>query len=374
MHRTSARALKADVLSTVLGPLAERLHGRRSAHAARLGRPDAYDTETISGLSAPDEIAIALGIIPSASGQGDKLAVRIQDDALVASRDLLGQLFGDLERRTAGEVDFKVIGLAEKGSGSIPSSGGAAAPPTLWHQAKSRPLRPGCSIGHHQITAGTIGGFFKRNEQGDRLFILSNNHILADEDRANIGDPIVQPGPFDGGTIATEQIGKLAAAVPLQGPGNHVPANLVDAAICEVDNGVDCVCSVDGVGAWVTGLRAAKLIDGEEVQKAGRTTAVTQGVVRTIELDNLRVKYDLGVLVFNNQIEIEGNGLGPFATQGDSGSLVLDADRRAFGLLFATTTLGGTHGTGMAYCNPLDEAIKKLGLILPTPLANGELR
>ena len=62
-----------------------------------------------------------------------------------------------------------------------------------------RPLVPGHSIGHPDITAGTLGCFVKHD---GKLCILSNNHVLANVNRASIGDPILQPGKHDGGTSA----------------------------------------------------------------------------------------------------------------------------------------------------------------------------
>lgn len=53
------------------------------------------------------------------------------------------------------------------------------------------------------------------------------------------------------------------------------------------------------------------------------------------ELDNVVVDYDLGNLRFDNQVEIEGTGSGPFSDGGDSGSLIVSADKRGVALLFA---------------------------------------
>lgn len=63
---------------------------------------------------------------------------------------------------------------------------------------KERPARPGVSIGHYKITAGTLGAVVKDRVTGEEL-ILSNNHILANgtngrDGRAAVGDPILQPG------------------------------------------------------------------------------------------------------------------------------------------------------------------------------------
>ena len=53
---------------------------------------------------------------------------------------------------------------------------------------KMRPARPGISIGHYQITAGTLGCLVQRNGQ---VFILSNNHVLANSNAGQLGDAIL---------------------------------------------------------------------------------------------------------------------------------------------------------------------------------------
>jgi len=83
------------------------------------------------------------------------------------------------------------------------------------------------------------------------------------------------------------------------------------------------------------------LDDQAAVGKVGRTTGTTRGRVVTFELDNLLVSYDVGTIRFDHQIEIEGEGDRPFSQGGDSGSLIVDADRRAVALLFAGSDQGG---------------------------------
>src|SRR6266498_3403770 len=74
-----------------------------------------------------------------------------------------------------------------------------------------RPAPGGVSIGHYRITAGTLGVVARR---ADARMILSNNHVLAKENAASIGDPILQPGPYDGGTDR-DRIATLDAFVPI---------------------------------------------------------------------------------------------------------------------------------------------------------------
>ena len=49
-----------------------------------------------------------------------------------------------------------------------------------------------------------------------------------------------------------------------------------------------------------------------------------------------------------------------FSQGGDSGSLIVDADRRAVGLLFAGSDQGGSNGKGLTYANPLRAVLEAL--------------
>src|SRR5439155_6301701 len=80
-----------------------------------------------------------------------------------------------------------------------------------------RPVPCGVSCGHVQITAGTLGCLVVLNN--NRLCILSNNHVLANENNARPGDHIIQPGRVDGGQDPNDLIGVLERFVPISFPG-----------------------------------------------------------------------------------------------------------------------------------------------------------
>src|SRR6266496_3828994 len=61
------------------------------------------------------------------------------------------------------------------------------------YQRKVRPAMGRLSIGHYAITAGTFSSLVK--DAAD-TFILSNNHVLANENRAVEVDLNLQPGAF----------------------------------------------------------------------------------------------------------------------------------------------------------------------------------
>ncbi|MCH7475599.1 MAG: hypothetical protein IIA27_13125, partial [Gemmatimonadetes bacterium] len=59
-----------------------------------------------------------------------------------------------------------------------------------------RPVPIGVSTGHPDITAGTIGA--RVIDANNAVYALSNNHVYANRNAAQIGDAVIQPGTFDG--------------------------------------------------------------------------------------------------------------------------------------------------------------------------------
>jgi hypothetical protein len=85
-----------------------------------------------------------------------------------------------------------------------------------------RPTIPsGVSIGHFKVTAGTLGTIVKDRTTSE-LFILSNNHVLANCNDAVPGDAILQPGAIDGGQNPADVVAKLERFVKLAYIGDPV--------------------------------------------------------------------------------------------------------------------------------------------------------
>lgn len=83
-------------------------------------------------------------------------------------------------------------------------------------KSRFRPtVPPGVSIGHYKVTAGTFGTLVTDRTTGARL-ILSNNHVLANSNDAQIGDAILQPGAIDGGLNPGDAIATLERYVKLR--------------------------------------------------------------------------------------------------------------------------------------------------------------
>ncbi len=88
---------------------------------------------------------------------------------------------------------------------------------------KHRPAPGGVSIGHRDITAGTLGCLVKKD---GRFVILSNNHVLANSNAAEIGDAILQPGPHDVGRYPEDHIADLEQLIQLTSLVFRVTARL----------------------------------------------------------------------------------------------------------------------------------------------------
>lgn len=200
-----------------------------------------------------------------------------------------------------------------------------------------RPAPGGVSIGHYQITAGTLGAVVHRS--GNRV-ILSNNHVLANSNSARTGDAILQPGAHDGGTT-NDRIATLEDFVPIVFDGfwdfilslfgiSRPIRNVVDAAVARPLSDGAVSDEILEIGT-VSGTAVAAL--GMQVKKSGRTTGLTTGEVTALSA-TVRVSYGgLRVARFRDQIVA-----GPMSQGGDSGSLVVDSSNRAVGLLFAGST------------------------------------
>ncbi|HEV8239976.1 MAG TPA: hypothetical protein VGS57_11460 [Thermoanaerobaculia bacterium] len=287
----------------------------------------------------PFRRSVALGVAPGKSGKDFRLAVRIQSRGVEGSAEL-----ERIRKAAKGEVEERFVGRVFKRAAPL--------------RSRRRPLVIGCSIGHFRITAGTLGCFVS-TKSGQRR-ALSNNHVLADENRGKKGDAVIQPGDFDGGTRPSDTMGALDRFVRLK----KTAPNLVDAALATIRAGIAIdETTLDGLGD-LQGVSTAPLGVGMDVHKVGRTTGTTSGRITAFELDNVVVTYDIGDLRFDDQVEIEGAGSGPFSRGGDSGSLIVDEGFRAVALLFAGGETGGGNGQGLTFANPIGAVLAALRVTL----------
>ena len=222
-----------------------------------------------------------------------------------------------------------------------------------------RPAPGGVSIGHMNITAGTLGCLVKKD---NKVCILSNNHVLANSNQSVRGDMILQPGPHDGGMVSKDQIAKLSDFIPIRfedesggcfiakaltgifnffarltGSGTRLykmntgsKGNLVDCAVAEPFNEGDVMNEILKIGG-ITGASEGML--EMKVKKSGRTTGHTEGMIEQVDA-TVRVNFGAGrTALFTDQLIA-----GAMSQGGDSGSVVLTEDNEVVGLLFAGST------------------------------------
>lgn len=235
-----------------------------------------------------------------------------------------------------------------------------------WSPSRHRPLRSGLSLAHVLVRAGTLGGIVHREGQ---LFLLSNNHVLAQVNKAKIGDAIIQPASGDGGSDDQDVVAFLANYVPIDTSEGAV--NYVDCAIAALAAGTvgsPTLMSVAGEQArTIKGVGEEDLFVGDVVWKAGRTSGLSQGQVFASEVDNFVVNVGTSTnplrARFDNQIQAYAEN-GNFSMHGDSGSLVVDADGYARGLLFAGTDGGGPQNMALTAINPISSVLQMLDVDL----------
>jgi hypothetical protein len=303
--------------------------------------------------------------------KGELLALSLEQeaitDALLAKNGVVGVGLGQKEKngKNTGDncltvfVETKLDKSAISADNLIPEQVGkyktdvveigyVTAQSDITLKNRVRPALGGYSVGHFRITAGTIGCVVKDALPAlgitNRYYILSNNHVLANSNAAVIGDAVLQPGAYDGGTNPGDRIGRLARFVPIN--FSAAANNIVDCALAEVD--FDDASREIYWNGYVSGTAVASV--GLRVQKTGRTTGHTTGQISAINA-TINVNFgSAGTARFINQIVT-----GAMSAGGDSGSLVLDMTNRAVGLLFA----GSTTATIL---NPIAPVMSALGI------------
>lgn len=279
-------------------------------------------------------IGVAFGIAPSrANEQQFKLAIRFR-----SSNDrIVNRVLKELPRLNSSELDIVTR--------------------ITYHPRAT--LRPGCSIGHGNITAGTLGAIV---EDDNNYYMLSNNHVLANSDNARRGDSIWKPGPSDANEANRIVVGYLNRWEPF----NNASHENIDAALAVFSDEINYF--YPWTYSRIGDINPDQITDRHSVQrvvKQGRTTQLTKGIVSAVSLDGVEVDYGSRrrprVITFDNQIEIVHvqPNKHPFSQAGDSGSLIIDRDtNRPFALLFA----GGTDDNGIdrTLANFIPDVLRKL--------------
>src|SRR6266568_3283076 len=193
---------------------------------------------------------------------------------------------------------------------------------------------------------GTLGSLLTN---GTTKYILSNNHVLARQDQAAVGEDISQPGLIDNGCQPATIVADYSKAVTL---GQNV-----DCAVAALRSGqMDSTGFIEGVGVISSTVTNPSV--GLAVQKSGRTTGHTTATIGSINT-SVSVQYQLQcgkgrkyTVSYTNQVVINSS---TFSAGGDSGSLIATNATCAHpvALLFAGSS-SDTIG------NPIGEVLTKL--------------
>ncbi|WP_255169788.1 S1 family peptidase [Natrononativus amylolyticus] len=263
-------------------------------------------------------------------------------------------------------VDVVDAGYDDERAGYEPLSTLEVIPEALEGRGeRHRPVPAGVSEINAISTAGTGGPYPARVTAdatdeasgavwsdavgADDLVRLSNNHVYARSNEADLGEPILQPSPQDGGE-SDDEVGALVGYVPID------DGVRVDVAARSVDRDRESDRYLELEDEWPTGVRrdGYEELREETVTKTGRTTGVTSA---TVEATSASVNVDFGeggTITLRDQLIT-----GYMSEPGDSGSAVFLEDGELVGLLFA----GSTEQT---ICNRIANVEADLGVEILT--------
>ena len=258
-------------------------------------------------------------------------------------------------------VALGVAMMPQNASAQIPIACGDTPAPQ--QTALTRPIELGTSGGNIKSLiktkhtrgcfSGTLGSMVEDADENE--YILSNNHVLADTNKAKPGQLILQPGLIDVSCVRAKSnaVATFSSSVKIRFGG---PKNQVDTALAAVVPG-----EVSPYIMFVGGIADSVVSDpalGMPVQKMGRTSCLTTGTIAALDA-NVTVNYSdvpkhPRLANFINQILVTGSVLTPtFGAAGDSGSLIVSQDDcpQAVALLFAG------NGNGLTIANPITSVL-----------------
>ncbi|HKP75543.1 MAG TPA: hypothetical protein VJT67_08365 [Longimicrobiaceae bacterium] len=315
---------RSVLIASLASPESDLRRAKQEWSRRLLQTPAAMAFRATAAVSpAPEENVVGVGIGEKYAGDeptgilGLKFfVVRKYPEGQLSEREKLPRDVDGLP------VDVEQVGVIRRHKTAKPKAQATIPNPRV----KIRPAQPGCSVGFISTAFRMAGTFGAVVSDGTYQFVLSNNHVLADENRLPLGSPIVQPGTLDGGTSA-DTIAHLTRFIPLSPTGNQV-----DCAIAQVQTPGDVSPDVLHIGTPKgVGDAAIDMV----VQKFGRTTSYTVGRVSSVDTD-VKVQYETGLYQFDDQIIIRGLDGKAFSAGGDSGSLILErGSNLSVGLLFA---------------------------------------
>jgi hypothetical protein len=221
--------------------------------------------------------------------------------------------------------------------------------------------------------AGTMGCLVR--DANGVLYGLSNNHVTGGCSHAPSGLPILAPGVLDVAPLGHDPftIGyhERALDMVVGTPDNTNPSSNSDAAIFKIVD-ENRVSSFQG-DAHDTPASCLAITAGMKVEKFGRTTALTSGIVvgqyygSTAILYHMEIHNFKGRVFFDPVFAVKGHG-GAFADAGDSGALVTTVDgagqRHAVGIVVGGMVDKNAPGGILTFVLPIDPILQKLAVAL----------
>ncbi|AEB77529.1 hypothetical protein [Clostridium botulinum] len=210
--------------------------------------------------------------------------------------------------------------------------------------ARIRPVPCGYSIGLPKGSGGTLGCLVTDARFN---YILSCNHVLAQNSSEFIGNPIVQPSKKFGGKAPNDTIANLSIFIKLKTNSD----NRADCAIAKISSSSNVTKNIALLGSPIKGISSGKI--GMNVQKVGYYTEKTTGRITvlgaTFNMPMWGKSYRFVDQIWTTKMD----------DKGDSGSILLDMHMNAVGLLMG----GGSQST---VYNPIKKVLSSLNVEIIT--------
>jgi hypothetical protein len=281
---------------------------------------------------------VAIGIDPQRRGEGPP-------QILVFVNPAAGCELNEIERfaREQGAVPVRTsrfVGLAALGD------------PVSYYAPFRYNLPP--------VSVGTAGAIVRAG--GDQ-YILSSNHVLAHNGRAQPTTPIVSPGPLEDPTWG-QVVGELAYWVELQPPTwpfSGTPKNLADCALARLTGTIPA-------SPTALSLLAGPLTIPTTVTRIQRGNPSNVDGLASMFLADVYIDFTFGTYAFSGMIGVAGRQ--PFAVPGDSGSMATASGGQGIGLVTArayTFDASDNFNGYIVLLSPLTAVRDGLLAAIPTP-------
>jgi hypothetical protein len=185
-------------------------------------------------------------------------------------------------------------------------------------ESTQRPLRPGCSVGHFQGAAGTLGPIVRKIGANQRL-IMSCSHVMARAGLAQPQDAIEQPADDDG-AVGPNAVAQLTNDFTRLNPQ---ALNTMDVALAAVSPGIGVSNAILGgtLPSGVSTLEAEDLdnLGGISLTRFGARTGVQPGI-----LEGMHAAVSLEIPALGQAVVFSRVGLyRTHSLEGDSGAPIV---------------------------------------------------